>query len=206
MQAPHYMPSMGVMNPPPQQIPPSIQNLFQQGLGITQFQGFQPKLELNVQGQVWRLRRDAADASTKFDFQGVLWQDAGNVPLNDKVQFIYLIGCIPPMPNSLERPSQVMAIGFLPGNHPVQVTPLTVSQADLSRCMVYTADSSMFAQTFAVSYLGLQNPVQHPVQHSGIDPVPLDLSILNPSQNAVQCSTDTVETGGKAKKKGPGES
>lgn len=160
-------------------------------LGVTQFNGMQLKQHLRVAGQDWKLRRDATDATSSFPHSRVSWTNAGCDPIantNGQVYHCWIAGVIAPTPGTLERPVQVMYIGF--HTQMIQVLPNTLTQADLDRMHVYISDGVMFAQDFVNSFLGLEEPVA--TAREAVSPFPpkIDMSVIG-KQPQVEGQVDT---------------
>lgn len=142
--------------------------------GVTQFNGMVPKTNLQVSGLDWRLRRDATDSSTTFPHQRVHWVNAGCEPFGlDGIHYCWIMGIIPPNPGTIEKPINVMYIGF--HSQKITVTPNMVTEADLDRMHIYVCDASPFALAFVNEFLGYQEV--KPTAREAIRPWPSTGSI-----------------------------
>lgn len=140
------------------------------GMGVTQFNGMKPKQNINIGGVNWSLRRDATDSTAMFPHQKVSWLNAGCEPLGDgRFHYCWIMGVIPPTPGTIERPVNVMYIGF--HQQRIMIAPHSVSQSDLDRMHVYVSDSSNFVGDFVGHFLGLE-PEQPATQRESISPWP----------------------------------
>lgn len=161
------------------------------GMGVTQFNGMKPKNSINMGGVEWTLRRDATDSTTVFPHQKVSWLNAGCEPMVDgRVHYCWIIGVIPPTPGTIERPVNVMYVGF--HQFKITIAPNSISQADLDRMHVYVSDSADFAGDFVNKFLGLE-PEQPVAQRESISPWPpmIDKEVLklHPDQKVNQTQT-----------------
>lgn len=165
-----------------------MQNIQNNGIGVTQFNGMKPRNVINMGGVEWILKRDATDSSAVFPHQKVNWLNAGCEPLGDgRVNYCWIMGVIAPTPNSIERPVNVMYVGFHPQR--ILVAPNAVSQADMDRMHVYVSDSSNFVGEFVGKFLGIEP--EKPIEaRESISPWPpmLDQEILSakPEQRVAQ--------------------
>jgi hypothetical protein len=140
------------------------------GVGVTQFNGMRPKNSINIGGVTWSLRRDATDASMMFPHQKVNWLNAGCEPLGDgKIHYCWIMGVIAPTPGTLERPVNVMYIGF--HQQRIMIAPHAVTAADLDRMHVYVSDGSNFVSEFVGKFLGLE-PERSVTERESISPWP----------------------------------
>lgn len=147
-----------------------MQNIMTNGIGVTQFNGMRPRQAITIGGITWTLRRDATDSSTMFPHQKVSWINAGSEPLGDgTVHYCWIMGVIAPTPGTLERPVNVMYVGFHPQR--IMIAPNTVGQADLDRMHVYVSDSTNFAGEFVGQFLGMQ-PEKPVAEREAIMPWP----------------------------------
>lgn len=130
------------------------------GMGVTQFNGMKPRSTINIGGVEWSLRRDATDSTTMFPHPKVSWLNAGCEPMGDgRFHYCWILGVIPPTPGTIERPVNVMYVGF--HNFKINVAPNSISQADLDRMHVYVSDTSHFAGEFVSKFLGTEpEPVE----------------------------------------------
>lgn len=149
------------------------------GMGVTQFNGMKPKSSISVGGVEWALRRDATDSTTAFPHQKVSWLNAGCEPMADgRVHYCWIMGVIPPTPGTIERPVNVMYVGF--HQFKITIAPNSISQSDLDRMHVYVSDNSDFAGEFVNKFLGLE-PAQPVESRESISPWPptIDQSVLH---------------------------
>lgn len=147
-----------------------MQNINQNGVGVTQFNGMRPRQNIAIGGVQWSLRRDATDSSMVFPHQKVNWLNAGCEPLGDgQIHYCWIMGVIAPNPGTLERPVNVMYVGF--HNQRIMIAPNSVTQADLDRMHVYASDSSSFVHDFVGQFLGIQ-PEQPATEREAISPWP----------------------------------
>lgn len=135
-----------------------MQNSNPNGIGVTQFNGMRPRQNISIGGVLWSLRRDATDSSMVFPHQKVNWLNAGCEPLGDgQINYCWIMGVIAPMPGTIERPVNVMYVGF--HNQRILIAPNSVSQSDLDRMHVYVSDSSNFVGEFVSKFLGIEPEV-----------------------------------------------
>lgn len=140
------------------------------GVGVTQFNGMRPKSNINIGGVSWNLRRDATDSSMVFPHQKVSWLNAGCEPLGDgKIHYCWIMGVIAPTPGTLERPVNVMYIGF--HQQRIMIAPHAVTAADLDRMHVYVSDGSNFVGEFVGKFLGIE-PENNVTERASISPWP----------------------------------
>ena len=140
------------------------------GVGVTQFNGMRPKNNITIGGVNWSLRRDATDSSMMFPHQKVSWLNAGCEPLGDgKIHYCWIMGVIAPTPGTLERPVNVMYIGF--HQQRIMIAPHAVTAADLDRMHVYVSDGSNFVGEFVGKFLGIE-PENHVTERASISPWP----------------------------------
>ncbi|AWY07194.1 hypothetical protein [Aeromonas phage SD04] len=150
------------------------------GMGVTQFNGMKPKNSINMGGVDWTLRRDATDSTTMFPHQKVSWLNAGCEPMGDgRVHYCWIMGVIPPTPGTIERPVNVMYVGF--HQFKITIAPNSISQSDLDRMHVYVSDGTDFAGDFINKFLGMQ-PEQPVEAREHISPWPpmIDQEVLQP--------------------------
>lgn len=147
-----------------------MQNVNVNGIGVTQFNGMKPRQVISIGGVNWSLRRDATDSSMVFPHQKVNWLNAGCEPLGDgQIHYCWIMGVIAPTPGTLERPVNVMYIGF--HSQRILIAPHSVNQADLDRMHVYISDSSNFVGDFVGKFLGIE-PEQPIAERESIMPWP----------------------------------
>lgn len=155
--------------------------------GVTQFNGMTPKPLIQVGGLDWRLRRDATDSSTSFPHQRVSWVNAGCEPFGqDGIHYCWIMGVIPPNPGTLEKPINVMYIGF--HSQKIAVIPNMITQADLDRMHVYICDASPFALSFVNTFLGFEEV--KPVSREAISPWPTGNAPAQPNVEVSDVSID----------------
>lgn len=150
------------------------------GMGVTQVNGMKPKNSINMGGVDWTLRRDATDSTTMFPHQKVSWLNAGCEPMMDgRIHYCWIMGVIPPTPGTIERPVNVMYVGF--HQFKITIAPNSVSQSDLDRMHVYVSDGTDFAGDFINKFLGMQ-PEQPVEAREAISPWPpmIDQEVLQP--------------------------
>ena len=147
-----------------------MQNINSHGVGVTQFNGMRPRHNITIGGVTWNLRRDATDASMVFPHQKVSWLNAGCEPLGDgQVHYCWIMGVIAPTPGTLERPVNVMYIGF--HHQRIMIAPHAVTAADLDRMHVYVSDGSNFVGEFVGKFLGIE-PEKPATERESISPWP----------------------------------
>ncbi|QGH71285.1 hypothetical protein vBYenM636_32 [Yersinia phage vB_YenM_636] len=105
------------------------------------------KEHIKVAGREWRLRRDAFDPTTSFPHERVThFLDVGCSEVGAGIYSVWVVGLITPTQGTLERPVQVMYLGF--ANR-----VMAPSREDLGKMHVYTCDSSTFAADFVSEFL-----------------------------------------------------
>ncbi|AVQ09775.1 hypothetical protein [Salmonella phage GSP032] len=139
------------------------------GIGVTQFNGMKPRHTISIGGVDWSLRRDATDSSMVFPHQKVNWLNAGCEPLDGNIHYCWIMGVIAPTPGTIERPINVMYIGF--HSQRILIAPHSVSQSDLDRMHVYVSDSSNFVGEFVGKFLGIE-PEKPVAEREAISPWP----------------------------------
>lgn len=165
-----------------------MHNINQNGIGVTQFNGMRPRNSITIGGVVWNLRRDATDSSMMFPHQKVSWLNAGCEPLGDgKVNYCWIMGVIAPTPGTIERPVNVMYIGFHPQR--IMIAPNSVSVADLDRMHVYVSDSTNFVGEFVGKFLGME-PEQPVSARESISPWPMMPEAPQPQPQAKVTEND----------------
>lgn len=132
------------------------------GVGITN--DGTPASTITVGGSIWKLRRDATDASMEFPHKRVNWLDSGcEYIADDHDHFVWIRGVIPAREGTIEKPLNVMYVGFHPEK--ISVMPNTIFVSDVERMHVYVNDSSGFAVEFCNQFLGVEKPeVREPVK------------------------------------------
>lgn len=131
-----------------------------QGMGVTQVTGLVPPSEVHLHGVTYKLKKDASDSSTTFAHHKVNWLNTGCEQLPEprhNAYFCWIYGIIPPTVGSLEKPLNVMYLGF--HTKKIQIMPNTITQADIDRMHIYVADSTAFAMEFAENFLGIKPSV-----------------------------------------------
>lgn len=118
---------------------------------MTQVENMIAKQMISVNGVDYRLRRDVSDPTSAFDHNRVVWQNTGCEALSDGVYYCWIVGVVPPENGSLEKPTQVIYIGF--HNRKISIDPRTLTIHDLNRMNIYVADYSSFIQKFVTNYL-----------------------------------------------------
>ena len=129
-------------------------------IGVTQVTGLVPPSEINLHGVCYKLKKDAGDSATTFAHHKVNWLNTGCEQLpspRNNAYFCWIYGIIPPTAGSLERPLNVMYLGF--HSKRIQILPNTITQADIDRMHIYVADSASFAMEFAENFLGIKPTV-----------------------------------------------
>lgn len=148
-----------------------MQNMNHNGAGVTQFNGMRPRPNIEIGGVNWSLRRDATDSSMMFPHQKVNWLNAGCEPLGDgQIHYCWIMGVIAPNPGTLERPVNVMYIGF--HQQRIMIAPNSVTSSDLDRMHVYISDSSNFVGEFVGKFLGME-PEKPATARESISPWPV---------------------------------
>lgn len=147
-----------------------MQSMNNNGAGVTQFNGMRPRQNIEIGGVNWSLRRDATDSSMMFPHQKVNWLNAGCEPLGDgQIHYCWIMGVIAPNPGTIERPVNVMYIGFHPQR--IMIAPNSVTVSDLDRMHVYVSDSSNFVGEFVGKFLGTE-PEKPATARESISPWP----------------------------------
>lgn len=150
-----------------------------QDMGVTQFNGMKPRNSIVMGGVEWSLRRDATDSTTMFPHQKVAWLNAGCEPMADgRVHYCWIMGVIPPTPGTIERPINVMYVGF--HQFKINIAPNAIAQTDLDRMHVYVSDSSNFAGEFVEKFLGAQPEPVTTREHISPWPPMIDQSAIAP--------------------------
>lgn len=148
-----------------------MQNIKTNGIGVTQFNGMRPRNMFTIGGVNWSLRRDATDSSTFFPHHKVNWLNAGCEPIGDgSVHYCWIMGVIAPTPGTIERPVNVMYIGFHPQK--IIISPNSITQSDLDRMHVYVSDSAGFVSEFVGKFLGIESD-QPATERESISPWPV---------------------------------
>lgn len=147
-----------------------MQNINQNGAGVTQFNGMRPKQIIEIGGVKWSLRRDATDSSMAFPHQKVNWLNAGCEPIDGNIHYCWIMGVIAPNMGTLERPANVMYIGF--HQQRIMIAPNSVTVADLDRMHVYVSDSSNFVGEFVGKFLVIE-PEKPVAERESISPWPV---------------------------------
>lgn len=176
-QLPANIPTQGI----PQNINPMLPQQQKVGVGVTQVSGLKPKSTVTVRGVDYTLRKDATDSTTVFPYQRMVWLSAGSIPImGGKAHACYILGIIPPTPNSLETPVSVFAIGF--HQQKLQMHPSMLSDADMSRLHYYASGGQDFAVEFVDRFMGATHNIEE--QREPISPFPpeIDLGAETPKE------------------------
>ena len=80
------------------------------------------------------------------------------------------MGVIAPTPGTIERPVNVMYIGFHPQK--IIISPNSITQSDLDRMHVYVSDSAGFVSEFVGKFLGIESD-QPATERERISPWPV---------------------------------
>lgn len=168
----------------------NIQNANPNGVGVTQFNGMRPRHNIMIGGVNWSLRRDATDSSMMFPHNKVNWLNAGCEPLDGNIHYCWIMGVIAPTHGTIERPVNVMYIGF--HSQRILMSPNGVTQSDLDRMHVYVSDSSNFVGEFIGKFLGIE-PEQPAVERESISPWPT-MPENKSTQNKTQAQAEGVES------------
>lgn len=159
-----------------------MQNINNTGAGVTQFNGMRPRQNIMIGGVNWSLRRDATDSSMVFPHNKVNWLNAGCEPLDGQIHYCWIMGVIAPTHGTIERPVNVMYIGF--HQQRILIAPNSVTQSDLDRMHVYVSDSSNFVGEFVGKFLGIE-PEKPTTERDSITPwptMPENKTAQSPSQ------------------------
>lgn len=123
-------------------------------MAIAQIQGYAPPQQIEINGISYVLKKSAFDSTSSFPIQRVGWINAGcdRVPVG--AYCCWIVGIIAPMPNTLEQPISVVAIGF--SDKFVQMHPNFIRPEELLCMNYYVCDGQPFIQQFANKYLGYE--------------------------------------------------
>lgn len=123
---------------------------------VTQIQGQKAKQCIVINGIEWHLKKDATDSTVIFPFERMNWVNAGCHKINDRVYCCWILGIIPPTPNSLEKPTSVFTLGF--NSTYVPMSPGFITRDDMNRMHYYVSDYGDFVTKFVSQFLGLESP------------------------------------------------
>ncbi len=139
---------------------------------ITQVDGLRPKERIEVSGVTYRLRKDATDPTASFNHQRVIWLNTGCEMINQSpsIHFCWIMGVVPPQPNTLEVPTSVLYCGF--HKNKITMNPQSLTERDLECMHIYTCDARSFAFEFSQQFLS-QGAVTPP-QRESITPYPVE--------------------------------
>lgn len=137
------------------------------GAGILNDTSNSPPQTIVMGGSVWKLRRDATDATAVFPHIRVGWLESGcEFIADDHDYFVWIRGVIEPKEGSIEKPLNVMYVGFHPEK--ISVKPNTIYETDINRMHIYVNDASGFALEFCNNFLGTDKPETR----EGVKPYP----------------------------------
>lgn len=122
---------------------------------------------LTVHGRTYELRKDATDPTQQFPYGLIVPLNQGCTKLGDGQYCCWIRGVIPPRQGTIERPMEVVALGFTSFEVPSAAMSL---QSTLERMHYYVANDESFMADFAQQFLGVANTAGS-AQSAGVPPV-----------------------------------
>lgn len=114
----------------------------------------QVQRKLTVHGRTYELRKDATDPTQQFPYGLIVPLNQGCTKLGDGQYCCWIRGVIPPRQGTIERPMEVVALGFTSFEVPSAAMSL---QSTLERMHYYVANDESFMADFAQQFLGVAN-------------------------------------------------
>lgn len=141
------------------------------GMGVTQLKRSPPE-RFVVNGVTYALRKNAEDGSVVFDHPRVMPATRSKVQVSKDLWAYYVTGTLAPHPGTLEKPMDVVYIGF----HNLDFDPMMLGPRDVMNMHVYVRDGGNFGEAFVQGYLGIgpetsQGGAQH---REPVRPYPVD--------------------------------
>ncbi len=114
---------------------------------------------VSVAGIDYNLYKSVSDSSIHFAYEKLAWMNTGCEQICDQpsLYFCWIRGVISPAPNTLERPTDVMLVGFN-GSH-MNMSPQFMTMDHLKKMYIYKAETGVFAESFLTQFVGIP-PVQ----------------------------------------------
>lgn len=111
----------------------------------------QVKKTINVNGRIYELRKDATDPTQSFPYQLMTPLNAGCTQIQQGSYCCWIRGIIPPRQGTIEKPMEVIALGFTP----VEVPSSGLMHPNVLQSMhYYVANDENFMRDFAMAFLG----------------------------------------------------
>lgn len=151
---------------------------------MTQIQGYQAPKRLIVNGVPYNLKKDAMDSSVVFPIEKMSWINANSEMLMG-AYCNWIVGVIPPSPNTLEHPVSVFAIGF--SKQKKIMHPNVTKMSDLQSMHYYIAESLPFIEQFVKKFLGLEAEVEAQ-EDNHMTPFPEFINGTNTQQSTEESS------------------
>lgn len=107
---------------------------------------------LTVHGRTYELRKDATDPTQQFPYSLIVPLNSGCTKIADGKFCCWVRGVIPPRPGTIERPMEVVSLGFAQFEVPSSALALP---GTLERMHYYVANDDSFMADFAGQFLGL---------------------------------------------------
>ena len=125
----------------------------------------QVKKVIVVNGRQYELRKDATDPTQQFPYQLVTPLNSGCIRMQNNSYCCWIRGIIPPRQGTIEKPMEVVALGFTP----IEVTSASLLNPSVMQSMhYYVANDENFMRDFAFEFLGLSHGIQ---ANNGTSPV-----------------------------------
>lgn len=120
------------------------------GMGVTQLKRTPPD-RFMVNGVTYALRKNAEDGSVVFDHPRVMPAMRSKVQVSKDLWAYYVTGTLAPHPGTLEKPMDVVYIGF----HNLDFDPMLLGPKDVMNMHVYVREGGHFGEAFVQGYLGI---------------------------------------------------
>lgn len=164
------------------------------GMGVTQLKRTPPE-RFVVNGVNYALRKNAEDGSVVFDHPRVVPSVRSKVQVSKDLWAYYVTGTLAPHPGTLEKPMDVVYIGF----HSLDFDPMMLGPQDVMNMHVYVREGGHFGEAFVQGYLGIgQAPAGQGATHQRepVRPYPVEQDTMVTEEE----ETDDDDAAGQPRK------
>ena len=124
---------------------------------ISRLQGLQAPKALSVNGVQYGLYKSIEDPSVPFNYNNLIWINTGCEKISDTPELFYcwIRGIIPPTPNTMEKPMDIMLLGL--NRQLINMNPQFLTMDHMKNMFIYKAEPSNFVEQFLYQFIGVQS-------------------------------------------------